>query len=308
MVKRFIIAIDLGGTNLKCALLDESLKIKARSSFSTKSFDNKHKLIQGIIDSVDSFILNQKLKRSAILGVGIGVPGPVDTLRGIVHFLPNIPGWKEVKLKKILEQKTKLPVFIDNDAKLMTLAEHEAGAAKKYKNVLCLTLGTGVGGGLIINDLLYRGPDNAAGEAGHFPLNEKGPLCGCGARGCLEAYIGNHKIIKDARKLFGPEITLERVSALARRHNPKAVGFWVQVAKKLGLALSGMVNLLNLDLIVIGGGVSSAGGVLFENIRRTILLRAMRVQAKRVRVVKAKLGIDAGIVGAGYLVRERLSG
>ncbi|MCX5698695.1 MAG: ROK family protein [Candidatus Omnitrophica bacterium] len=307
MIKRFIIAIDLGGTNLKCALLDSSLKIKAKSSFSTKSFDNKYKLIQGIIDSVESFILNQRLKRSAILGVGIGVPGPVDTLKGIVHFLPNIPGWKEVKLKKILEQKTKLPVFIDNDAKLMTLAEHEAGAAKNYKNALCLTLGTGVGGGLIINDLLYRGPDNAAGEIGHLPLNEKGPWCGCGARGCLEAYVGNHKIIKDARKLFGSKITLERVSALARENNPKAINFWNQVGEKLGLALSGMVNLLNLDLIVIGGGVSCVGGVLLENIRRTILLRAMRVQAKRVRVVKAKLGIDAGIIGAGYLVRERIS-
>ncbi|MDP2927717.1 MAG: ROK family protein [Candidatus Omnitrophota bacterium] len=306
MVKKFIIAIDLGGTNLKCALLDSSLKIKAKSSFSTKSFDNKYKLIQGITDSVDSFILNQRLKRSAILGVGIGVPGPVDTLKGIVHFLPNIPGWKEVRLKKILEQKTKLSVFIDNDAKLMTLAEHGAGAAKKYKNVLCLTLGTGVGGGLIINDLLYRGPDNAAGEAGHFPLNERGPRCGCGARGCLETYVGNNKIIKDARKLFGSKITLERVSALARQNNPEAIDFWSQVGKKLGLALSGIVNLLNLDLIVIGGGVSCAGGVLFENIRRTILLRAMLVQAKRVRVVKAKLGIDAGIIGAGYLVKERL--
>jgi len=306
MVKKFIIAIDLGGTNLKCALLDSSLKIKAKSSFSTKSFDNKYKLIQGITDSVDSFILNQRLKRSAILGVGIGVPGPVDALRGIVHFLPNIPGWKKVKLKKVLEQKTKLPVFIDNDAKLMTLAEHEAGAAKKYKNVLCLTLGTGVGGGLIINDLLYRGSDNAAGEAGHLPLNEKGPLCGCGARGCLETYVGNNKIIKDARKLFGPKITLERVSVLARGNNSKAINFWSQVGRKLGLALSGIVNLLNLDLIVIGGGVSYAGKVLFENVRRTILLRAMRVQARRVRIVKAKLGIDAGIIGAGYLVRERL--
>lgn len=305
MVKRFIIAIDLGGTNLKCALLDNRLKIKAKSSFSTKSFDNKNKLIQGIVDALDSLILNQRLERSAILGVGIGVPGPVDTLKGIVHFLPNIPGWKEVKLKKILEQKTKLSIYIDNDAKLMTLAEHEAGAAKNHNNVLCLTLGTGVGGGLIINDSLYRGPDNTAGEAGHLPVNARGPLCGCGARGCLEAYVGNHKIIKDARKIFGPQITLERVSALARENNLKAINFWSQVGNKLGLALSGIVNLLNLDLIVIGGGVSYAGGVLFENIRRTILLRAMRVQAKRVRVVKAKLGIDAGLIGAGYLVRER---
>ncbi len=306
MVKKHIIAIDLGGTNLKCALLDCSLKIKAKSSFSTKSFDNKHKLIQGIVDLIDGFILSQRLKHADVLGVGIGVPGPVDSLRGIVHFLPNIPGWKEVKLKKILEEKIKLPVFIDNDAKLMTLAEHEAGAGKKFKNVLCLPLGTGVGGGLIINDLLYRGPDNAAGEVGHFPLNEKGPLCGCGAKGCLETYIGNHKIIKAARKLFGAQITLEKVSALARENNSQAVKFWSQVGQKLGLALSGIVNLLNLDLIVIGGGVSGAGKVLFESVRETILLRAMCVQAERVRVVEAKLGVDAGIIGAGYLVRERL--
>ena len=304
MVKKFIIAIDLGGTNLKCALLDSNLKIKARSSFGTKSFDNKYRLIQGITDAIDSFILKQKLTRSAILGIGIGVPGPVDTLKGIVHFLPNIPGWKEVKLKLILEQKTKLPVFVDNDAKLMTLAEHEAGAAKNYKNVLCLTLGTGVGGGLIINDLLYRGPDNAAGEVGHFPLNARGPQCGCGAWGCLETYVGNHRLINDARKLFGPKITLERVSALAQENNLKAISFWSQVGKKLGLALSGVINLLNLEMIVIGGGVSSSGKVLFENIRQTILRRAMRVQAKRVRVVKAKLGMDAGIIGAGYLVKK----
>lgn len=308
MVKKFIIAIDLGGTNLKCALLDSSLRIKAKSSFNTKSFDNKHKLIGGIIASVDSFILNQKLKRSAILGVGLGVPGPVDTLKGIVHFLPNIPGWKEVKLKKILEQKTKLPVFIDNDAKLMTLAEHEAGAAKNYKNVLCLTLGTGVGGGLIINDSIYRGADNSSGEVGHFPLNEKGPLCGCGARGCLETYVGNYRIIQEARRLFGSKITLEKVSALARENNLQAIDFWSRVGKKIGLALSGIVNLLNLDLIVIGGGVSNSGKVLFESIQRTIQLRAMRVQAKRVKIIKAKLGIDAGIIGAGYLVRERLRG
>ena len=306
MVKKFIIAIDLGGTNLKCALLDSNLKIKARSSFNTKSFNNKHKLIQGITDSVESFILSQKLKHSSILGLGIGVPGPVDTLKGIVHFLPNIPGWTEVGLKRILENKTKLRVFVDNDAKLMTLAEYKAGAAKKYRNVLCLTLGTGVGGGLIINDSLYRGFDNAAGEAGHFPLDEKGPLCGCGARGCLETYVGNNKIIKDAVKLFGPEITLERVSALARRKNLKAINFWKRVAGKLGLALSGIVNLLNLDLIVIGGGIACAGNVLFKEIRKTISRRAMGVQAKRVKIVKARLGVDAGIIGAGYLVKERL--
>ncbi len=307
MAKKYIIAIDLGGTNLKCALLDSSLKIKARNSFSTKSFDNKHKLIDGVADSVNSFILSRSLARGIIFGVGIGLPGPVDSLRGIVHFLPNIPGWKSVEFKKILERKTKLPVFIDNDAKLMALAEHKIGSAKGYANALCLTLGTGVGGGLIINGTLYRGGDNAAGELGHLPLNEKGPLCGCGGQACLEAYVGNAAIIREARKLFGPGISLEELSRMAKDKNAKAVKFWSRVGKKLGLALSGIVNLLNLDAIVIGGGVAQAGGALFGSVKQTILRRAMSVQAKRVKIFKAKLGNDAGIIGAGFLVKERLA-
>lgn len=306
MIKKLIIAIDLGGTNLKCALLDSSLKIKAKSSFSTKSFDNKHKLIQGIINSINSFIFKQNLAKKTILGIGLGLPGPVDASRGIVHFLPNIPGWKEVKLKKIIEQKIKLPVFIDNDAKLMAVAEHRFGLAKGYKNVLCLTLGTGVGGGLIINNSLYRGSDNAAGEFGHLAINENGPLCGCGGKACIETYIGNSAISKLARKLFGFEISLEKISYLALHKNSKARKFWIQIGKKLGLALSGVVNLLNLDAIVIGGGVANAGKILFDSVKNTIKSRSMAVQAKRVKVFKAKLGIDAGLIGAGYLVRENL--
>ncbi len=307
MVKKYIIAVDLGGTNLKCALLDSSLRIKARNSFSTKSFDNKDKLIDGVADSVNSFRLSHKLSRGIILGAGIGLPGPVDTLKGIVHFLPNIPGWKSVGFKKILERKTKLPVFIDNDVKLMALAEHKTGSAKGYANSLCLTLGTGVGGGLIINGALYRGGDNAAGELGHIPLNEKGPLCGCGGQACLEAYIGNAAIIRQARKLFGPGISLEELSRMANDNNAKAVKFWKQVGEKLGLALSGIVNLLNLDAVIIGGGVSEAGGALFGSVKQTILRRAMSVQAKRVKIFKAKLGNNAGIIGAGLLVKERLA-
>ena len=306
MIKKFIVGIDLGGTNLKCALLDSNLKIEAKNSFDTKSFDNKERITQGIADSINSFIFKQGLNRSAILGVGIGLPGPVDTFGGVVHFLPNIPGWKEVNIKNNIERKTKLPVFIDNDAKLMSLAESKAGAAAGYNNVLCLTLGTGVGGGLIINGSLYRGKDNAAGEFGHLPINEKGPLCGCGSWACLEAYIGNNAIIKEAVKIFGPEISLEKISRLAKKNNAKAVKFWNEVGKKLGVALSGVINLLNLDAVVIGGGVSCAGKSLFGSVKETIFKRAMSVQAKRVRVLKAKLGIDAGTIGAGYLVKERL--
>lgn len=307
MVKKFIIGIDLGGTNLKCALLDINLKIKAKNSFSTKSFNNKRKLIEGIIGIINSFIFNHGLARPSILGVGLGLPGPIDTFGGIVHFFPNIKGWNNVGFKKILEQKLKLPIVIDNDANLMTLAEHKRGAAAGYKNALCLTLGTGVGGGLIINGSLFRGADNAAGEIGHLPLNENGPLCGCGSRACLESYIGNNTLIKEASKLFGRQISLEEVSRLAGHNNTKAIKFWSAVAEKLGLALSGAVNLLNLDVVVIGGGVAGAGKILFKSVKQTIGKRAMRVQAKRVKIFKAKLGVDAGLIGAAYLVKERLA-
>ncbi|PIQ90657.1 MAG: hypothetical protein COV71_03320 [Candidatus Omnitrophica bacterium CG11_big_fil_rev_8_21_14_0_20_41_12] len=306
MVKKFIIGIDLGGTNLKCALLDTNLKIRAKNSFSTRSFNNKPKLIVGIVGIINSFIFNHGLARSSILGVGLGLPGPIDTFGGIVHFFPNIKGWNNVGFKKILEKKLKLPIVIDNDANLMTLAEHRCGAAAGYKNALCLTLGTGVGGGLIINGVLFRGADNAAGEIGHLPLNENGPPCGCGSRACLESYIGNNTIIKEASKLFGRQISLEEVSRLAGHNNAKAIKFWSKVGQRLGLALSGAVNLLNLDVVVIGGGVAGAGNILFKSVKQAIWQRAMSVQAKRVKIFKAKLGVDAGLIGAGYLVKERL--
>ena len=305
--KKFIIAIDLGGTNLKCALLDNNLKIKAKTSFSTKVFDSRLKLISGIVEAIESFISSQGLTKSAISGVGIGLPGLVDTFKGVVHFLPNIPGWSEVGLKRILEKKIKLKVFIDNDVKLMSLAEYECGAAKGFSNCLCLTLGTGVGGGLIIGGELYRGYDNAAGEIGHMPLNEFGPFCGCGAYACLESYIGNAKLIRDARKLFGSGITLEKVSDLAKHNDSKAKQFWKKVGNYLGQALAGSVNLLNLDAIIIGGGIACAGEVLLTSVRETIFKRSMSVQAKRVKIYKARLGLNAGLIGAGYLVKKRLA-
>jgi glucokinase len=196
---------------------------------------------------------------------------------------------------------------VDNDAKLMTIAEHRVGAAKKFKNALCLTLGTGVGGGLIINGSLYRGNDNAAGELGHIPLNEDGPVCGCGGKACLERYVGNTVILKEAHKLFKTSLSLEKLSQMSKNNNIKAIKFWKSVGEKLGLGLSGIVNLLNLDVIVIGGGVSDAGKILFDSIKQTISLRAMSVQSKRVKIFKAKLGNDAGVIGAGLLVKEGLA-
>jgi len=304
MSKKFIIAIDLGGTNLKIALLDQRYKLKRKEVLNTQKFVKKDSLIQAIIDSINKIIENNKLNKTNILGVGLGLPGPIDIKRGIVHFFPNIPGWKEVELKNILERKLGLPVFLDNDANLMSLAESKLGAAKGLVNAVCLTLGTGVGGGIIIDGTLYRGLSFAAGEIGHIPINEKGPRCNCGGIGCLEAYIGNNRIIKEAKRLFRRVVSLEELSQLAKKKNRRALRIWSEVGRHLGAALVGIVNFFNPEAIVIGGGVSGAGKILFDRVKETILSRAMSVQAKQVKVVKAKLGNDAGLIGAAILVKQ----
>ncbi|MBN1913359.1 MAG: ROK family protein, partial [Candidatus Omnitrophica bacterium] len=192
------------------------------------------------------------------------------------------------------------------DAKLMCLAEHKLGRAKGALNALCLTLGTGVGGGIIAEGELYRGSDNAAGEVGHMPINSGGRRCNCGGRGCLEAYVGNRRIESEARKVFKRPVSLEELSHLANVRDRRALGVWRKAGKDLGVALCGVVNLLNPERIVIGGGVAQAGKVLFDKIKETVSQQAMGVQARRVRIVKSKLGKDAGLIGAAVMVREGL--
>lgn len=307
MKKKYIIAIDLGGTNLKLGLLDLALKIRDRETLSTVDFSQKQSLIKAIVSSVNNIILNNRLKRNNILGLGLGLPGPIDVERGIVHFFPNIPGWHDVKLKKILEKSLGLTVFMDNDGNLAALAEYKLGAAKDAKNAICITLGTGVGGGIIIEGNLYRGSSFAAGEIGHIPINEKGNECNCGGIGCLESYIGNRRIMQEAKRIFKRDISLEEVSKLAKNKNKKAIKIWARIGVQLGVGLVGIVNVLNPDCIIIGGGVAKAGRLLFNKVSETILKRAMVVQAGAVCVRKAKLGSDAGIIGAALFVKEEIS-
>ncbi len=302
--KIFSIGIDLGGTNLRTGLFDRHCRIIDKSVLNTAALKTKARLIRAVVDSVNALLAAHRLKKAELAGIGLGLPGPVDADKGIVHFFPNIPGWKEVNLKHILQRRLRVPVFLDNDANLMCLAEYTLGAARASRNAVCLTLGTGVGGGIIIEGRLYRGSGYAAGEIGHIPLNEQGPRCNCGGNACLESYVGNRRIMKQALKSFGRQVPLEELSSLARKGNAKARRIWAEMGGHLGVALAGVVNLLNPGIVVIGGGVANAGTVLFDAIRKTIAQRAMPVQVKGLRVVKAKLGNDAGLIGAAILVRQ----
>jgi glucokinase len=304
MSKRFIIGVDLGGTNLKIALLDSRYRIIRKKIFTTASFVNKNTLIRAIVDAINNFKKENGLNKNNTLGVGLGLPGPINVKEGSVHFFPNIPGWKDVKLRDILVRKLRLPVFLDNDANLMSLAEWSRGAARGVRNAVCITLGTGVGGGIVLEGSLYRGSSYAAGEIGHIPINEYGPKCNCAGRACLEAYIGNKRIMQQARRIFKRNIPLEELSRLANSGHRKAQAIWIDAARRLGIALTGVINLLNPDCVVIGGGIANAGKILFDKIKATVSKQAMPVQAKQVKILKAKLGNDAGLIGAAILVKE----
>jgi len=201
-----------------------------------------------------------------------------------------------------LQRRLGLKVNLDNDVNAMTLAEHKFGAGKGAANLVCLTLGTGVGGGIILNGELYRGSTMVAGEVGHIPINEKGPRCNCRGYACIERYVGNRYILSRARKILGKGITLRRIDKLAKKGNRKAIGIWADVGRKLGVMLTGVVNLLNPDKIIIGGGVSKAGELILKPLRQELKARAMKDPAAHVKIVRAKLGTDAGIIGASLLV------
>lgn len=303
MPKKVKIGIDLGATRIKMALVDKEGRIFYRRQIHTPFNAKRNDLINSIVTNVEEIIIRAGLKKKDVLGLGIGVPGPVDSKKGVVHYFPNIKGWEEVPLKSILQRMLGLKVSLDNDVNAMTLAEHRFGAGKDALNLVCLTLGTGVGGGIIINGEIYRGSIMCAGEIGHIPINEKGPRCNCRGIACLERYIGNRYILERARRIFGKNITLEHLSGLARSGNKKARGIWEDVGKKLATALTGVVNLLNPDKIIIGGGVSKAGELILRSLRSEIKNRAMKDQARHVKIVRTKLGDDAGIIGASLLVQ-----
>lgn len=307
-MKNLVLGIDVGGTNVKLGIVDAKGKILARSAMPTKPYNrNKTLLIKAIFTQIRALFNNSKISFKQLAGIGIGLPGAVDPFKGLVIFLPNIPGWKNVPLRAIFEKEFRVPVLLENDVNMITLGEWKYGAGKGKNDLLCMTLGTGVGGGLIFDGQLYRGASFAAGEIGHMPINENGPHCNCGGWGCFEQSVGNRQLLEKISRIFGSRtLTIPDVYALALKGDQKALKFFKETATHIGNGLVGVVNLLNPPLVIIGGGVSNNHRFLFPTINQVIQKRAMKVQAKLVKIVHAKLGDDAGILGARVLLAEGL--
>ena len=309
------IGIDVGGTFIKIGLVRENT-ILAQRILPTAKFSSSPKTLENCLVEAVRSLLHEE---GRVSGIGVGIPGLVRYPEGVVQTCANLPGWSNVPLRAYLQRRLGIPAQVDNDANLMTLAEWRLGAGRGVENLVCLTLGTGVGGGLVLNGSLYRSRSGSSAEIGHVAVGEAGPRCSCGGRACLERYVGNRAILRYVRKRIAEgahsrlsemvghqmsRLTPELIDQACVQGDRLARQTWEEAGRKIGFVLAKVVNLLGPDRIVIGGGIAKAGRWLFDPIRQTVRSRAMR-QLADVPIVPARLGSSAGLLGAALLAREQ---
>ena len=311
------IGIDVGGTNVKIALVNDKGNIIYSNSIPTRAEMGYEYTINNMKEAISELIKETKSDKKSIEGIGFGFPGQIDYQKGIVRLAPNIPGWVEVPIAEIMEKEFGIPTRVDNDVRCAALGELNYGAGIGCENLICITVGTGIGSGLIINSKLVRGASNAAGEIGHIKLDmHGGPLCGCGDRGCLEAFASGPSIVAMAeeyikggkstkyRELANPDITPYIVSEAAKQGDPVAKRIFTIVGEYIGIGLASVVNLLNPEKIIIGGGVAAAGDLLLNPIKENLIKRAMPIAGSAVEIVPAQLGNSAGVIGESLLIKS----
>ena len=347
------IGVDLGGTDIKAGLVSSVGDISCRVVVPTDVETGGPKVVAArIAEAVRQVLVKAETEdgishqqeptatlansrqptvsdsHSCEIGVGLGAPGLIIAETGVVHFSPNFPGWSDIplvtyvnaELAKLQPLKKYKPILrgMDNDVNAMTLGELHHGAGVGYNNLVALTLGTGVGGGVVINGAVYHGSQNTAGELGHTVVEPNGRYCGCGNQGCLEAYAGAKNIVERIQEKIavgrsttlasatnaGTTLTPRMIAEAAQAGDELAIEIFAETGRYIGIALTSIAHILNPQIAIIGGGIAEAGEkLLFEPIRAEFSKRAMDIPAQ-MKIVKAHLGNDAGIVGAAMLALE----
>jgi glucokinase len=314
-MNKVVIGVDVGGTNLRAALIDIHGKILSRKS---RPSDAK-KGIEYVMENLIS-LLTEIVEYESVSGIGIGIPGIIDADKGILTQAPNISEVKNYPLRQKLihELGSAINVTIENDANCAAIGEWWLGAGKGTNSLIILTLGTGLGGGIILDGKLWRGVCGMGGEIGHMTIDPDGPKCNCGNRGCLESFASAEAIrrmveealmdknlktalrgdVKQANKHDIPEI----VGRAAKEGDRFALGIWESFGRALGIAIANLTNLLNVEMIIIGGGLSNSWDLFKDIVIKEATSRGLRAPIENVKIRKCKLGDDAGLLGAGYLV------
>lgn len=317
-MSRYAIGVDLGGTNISIALIDFKGVIKNKVKISTQSDRHAQFIVKTIVENIR--LVLKDLPRRQLLGIGVGAAGQIDHDGGMVLFSPNLR-WHNVPIVREIKKKFNVPVSIDNDANVAAYGEYLFGAGQGSHHIVCVTLGTGVGGGIIAYGKIYRGAAGSAGEIGHIKVEMNGRKCNCGSHGCLEAYVGAPHItnrviekIKGGRQSIMvrlvsgnlSKITPKILEEAALYHDKLALDIWQETGNYLGTGLASLINVLNPEKVILGGGVANAGKLIFEPMLKAIKEKALAVSYQDTKVVRAKLGEDAGVVGASMLaVKDR---
>jgi len=309
------LGVDLGGTKLQLGVLDGDSKI-AWESREASTGQTEDELVEMLIEEIEE----ARRARPGVEAVGLGIPATIDHQRGEAVSAVNLP-IADLPIRDLCSERLGLPVFVDNDANVAALAEHRFGSAKGTRDAVMLTIGTGIGGGLILDQELYRGSSGAGAELGHFPIDIDGPRCqgNCPGNGCLETMASGTALGREARALAeqrpdsalgrrhaaGEEVDGRAATEAALAGDADAVGLFELVGRRLGAGLAGFANIFDPEMIVIGGGVIAAGDLLLEPARRELRARALPPM-NRTPVVAAKLGPDAGMIGAAEMARIEL--
>ena len=309
---RVVIGVDLGGTNLRTALLSPAGDILEKHKEPTHASDGWKKVVARLIDNIKGQRESAGKRGLTVAAAGVGVPGVIQSDRGIVVKSPNFPDWNNLPIKDALEEALNLPVTVENDANAAALGEQWRGAGRGITSMILLTLGTGVGGGIILNNHVWQGADGMAGELGHMTIIPDGRRCGCGNTGCLEMYASARGIVQSYRErrsqdsAFFEEITSEQVYEAARKGEAGAMAVMQGMGRMLGIGIADLINIFNPEMIVIGGGVKDAWPLFIDTTRDEIRKRAFEVPAARTEIVPSRLGDDAGMIGAAAAALQNL--
>ncbi|HHU92333.1 MAG TPA: ROK family glucokinase [Halanaerobiaceae bacterium] len=311
-MKDYFIGVDLGGTKILTALSNEQGDILNQVYIPTEAEKGQDYVIDNIIKSIDSLLEEENIGREDIKRIGIGSPGPLNIREGLIYEAPNL-NWKNVPIGRILEERTGIKVNLENDANAAALGEKYFGAGKDVDNMIYITVSTGIGGGIIIDNKLLHGVKDTAGEIGHMVIMVDGPLCGCGNRGCFEAVASGTAISKKARELAAskPDSLLYKLvegelakidgkilAEAAEKGDELALKIWDEEAYHLGIGIANLLNIFNPEAIILGGGVMKSLDLFKDKMMETLKEYAFASAYNSVEIRKAALGSEVGAKGA----------
>lgn len=312
-LRRPVLAVDIGGTKIITAIIADNGQMVAKDRCLTLADEGPQAVIERLFSVIDNLLKRNNMEPSQLSGISLAAAGAIDSKRGLITVSPNLPGWHDVPLRYMVCERYGVDTFLVNDASAAALGEHRFGAGRGVSNLVLLTLGTGIGGGIIINGEMYLGTSGSAAELGHMVIDVNGPECGCGNRGCLEALASGTAIARDAISRISKgeksslvkmvegktgDITAEKVGIAARNGDSLALDVLSQAAWYLGVGMVNLVNIFNPEMIVIGGGVAKLGELLLKPARQVVVEKAFPISAQAVRIVTAQLGDEAGVHGA----------